>query len=181
MLTPDRARAILDAVSAGNSFLTAATYAGIGERTLYQWVDKGKAWFERHEWDEDADVPADHEDPQARYAAFAQALYRARAQAEVRAVATIVEAGSDRYRTDQDGRRELVEAGDWRAAAWYLERSRPDRWAKRIRVDEEREVAESVAAKLESFVRRTRGELGDGIIDAVVVDDDEEDEADDEQ
>ena len=55
------------------------------------------------------------EDAPERYREFRERSTRARAEAEARNVVIVQQAA----RTD------------WRAAAWYLERSKPDRWRRR--------------------------------------------------
>lgn len=56
----------------------------------------------------------------AIYVAFAEAVRTARASAEIESVARIRVSGQN---------------GNWRADAWYLERSHPDRWGtKRVEV-----------------------------------------------
>ena len=56
---------------------------------------------------------------QKRYVDFAEAFEAARATAEARMVTTI----------------QVSAKKDWRAAAWYLERSQPARWGRRIMVE----------------------------------------------
>lgn len=58
------------------------------------------------------------DDPNAppEYVEFKEALEKARADGEVAALAKIQRAASD---------------GAWQAAAWYLERSRPEQWGRR--------------------------------------------------
>jgi predicted DNA-binding transcriptional regulator AlpA len=67
-----------------------------------------------------------------RYAAFVNAVERALAESEVRDVMTIGTA---------------AERGDWRAAAWRLERKNYERWGKRevydLNLDGEMEISES--------------------------------------
>lgn len=53
------------------------------------------------------------------YREFREAVERARAEAEVRTVALIQQAAPQ----------------SWQAAAWYLERSHPKRWARREKVE----------------------------------------------
>jgi hypothetical protein len=91
--TPDVEARIVEAVRAGNYIETAAAYAGIGKSTLYEW--------------------------QAKYPDFADALQRARAEAEVRDVTLIRQAA----RTQ------------WQAAAWWLERSFPQRYGRRDKLE----------------------------------------------
>lgn len=95
----ERADRLLQAVRGGNYLETAARYAGISYATLRRWILK-------------ADDPSAPEE----YREFKEALEKARADAEVAALAKIQKAASD---------------GAWPAAAWYLERSWPDRWGKR--------------------------------------------------
>ena len=97
--TKERADRLLQAVRGGNYLETAARYAGISYATLRRWILK-------------ADDPSAPEE----YREFKEALEKARADAEVAALAKIQKAASD---------------GAWPAAAWYLERSWPDRWGKR--------------------------------------------------
>jgi hypothetical protein len=67
---------------------------------------------------------------QQRYAGFADALTRAEAEAEVRNVAIVQQAARD----------------DWRAAAWWLERRRPEEYARRDRLEVSiRQQAERIA------------------------------------
>ena len=88
------------------------------------------------------------------YRAFCTALKSARASAEVRSVALIQTAASN---------------GTWQAAAWYLERSYPDRWGRTrvevtgadnapIRVDVDSEALEAkvraLAAKQASTAKK---------------------------
>jgi hypothetical protein len=55
------------------------------------------------------------EDAPERYKEFRERATRARAEAEARNVVIVQQAARN----------------DWRAAAWYLERSKPDRWRRR--------------------------------------------------
>lgn len=54
-----------------------------------------------------------NQEPNGIYAAFVEAMHEATAQAEIRDVLTLSKAAAD---------------GDWRAAAWRLERKFPKRW-----------------------------------------------------
>lgn len=55
------------------------------------------------------------EDAEEPYRSFCAAIKQARAEAEIRSVTLIQKAAQD---------------GTWQAAAWYLERSYPDRWGR---------------------------------------------------
>lgn len=102
--------AIVKILRTGCTVETAAENAGISKRTLQSWLQKG----------EDAETRSDAGDKltaaDQRYMALAQDVRRARSEAEVRALATIQRAAAD---------------GTWQAAAWYLERSFPERYASK--------------------------------------------------
>ena len=85
----DAERQLLDALRAGAFVREAAQHVGVGERTVYEEMERN---------------------PQ-----FSQAVTRARADAHVGAVAVV--------------RRAMAE--DWRAAAFYLERTDPASWGRR--------------------------------------------------
>lgn len=87
---------ILSAIRAGNYIDTAAQSAGICKDTFYSWMTKGEA----------RGAPREYSD-------FTDAVKKARAQAQVDALAIIQLAAN---------------SGNWRAAAWYLEKSFPDRY-----------------------------------------------------
>ena len=95
----ERAERLLLAVRGGNYLETACSYAGIGYTTLRRWIAK-----------------ADDPDSPPEYLEFKEALEKARADAEVGALAKIQKAASE---------------GAWQASAWYLERSRPEKWSRR--------------------------------------------------
>lgn len=94
-----RAEKLLQAVRGGNYLQTAASYAGISYQTLRRWLLK-----------------ADEPGAPPEYVAFKESLEKARADAEVAALAKIQKAASE---------------GAWQASAWYLERSWPERWGRR--------------------------------------------------
>jgi transposase len=95
----ERAERLIQAVRGGNYLETAARYAGISYHTLRRWLLK-----------------ADEPDAPPEYVAFKEAILKARADAEVAALAKIQKAASE---------------GAWQASAWYLERSWPERWGRR--------------------------------------------------
>jgi hypothetical protein len=102
LLTPARHALVVDMVRRGNFLRAAAAAAGVAERTVYQWRERGEA-------DHAADVPS-------VYRAFAEDLAAADAEAEMRLLAMIDGSAVD---------------GDWKAAAWILERRWPDRYSRR--------------------------------------------------
>jgi len=102
-LTPETKDKIIQAIAAGNYQETAAKYAGINPNTFYTWMKLGE-----------------NKKGKPAYREFREAVEKARAQAEVRNVALIQQAGQD---------------GSWQAAAWYLERSYPTRFGRHNRVE----------------------------------------------
>lgn len=92
-LTDERVERILEAIRAGNYIETAARIAGIAPSTLHQW---------RHDFPD-----------------FAEAVEKARAEAEGRNVAIVQRAAMS----------------TWQAAAWWLERSFPARFGRRDRME----------------------------------------------
>lgn len=109
------ADAIVQALRAGAYIEDAAEAAGVGESTVYAWIKRGQ------EYAPDlakglASVPASHRP----YVEFAEAVEKARASAVVFNIALI---------------RQAAIAGNWKAAAWWLERTRPGQYGRQIRVD----------------------------------------------
>ena len=78
-LTPEVQNKIASAIKAGNYACVAAAYAGIGERTFYQWLERGRV------------------EPGSIYAQFAQVVKDAESEAEVRAVAMVQKAMGDNW------------------------------------------------------------------------------------
>lgn len=107
------AEAVVAVLRSGCSIDTAASVVGIHRTTIYDWIARGEEFRGAEK------VPA----AERRFSDFADAVTRAREVVVQMALDGILEAGK----------------ADWRAYAWFLERSRPD-----------------------EFGRRTRFELGDG-------------------
>src|SRR5438552_2368898 len=97
---PTLQKRFCESVEKNNTFKTAAAICGIGERTIFTWLEKNEA--------------------------FRTAVYRARAKAKAKLVRVI---------TNQAPH-------DWRAAAWILERSWPDEYARTERVEQIGEKAD---------------------------------------
>jgi hypothetical protein len=100
-LTKATQERICAALREGNYFSTACEAAGVGESTAREWVARGEGRSERP-----AGPP---------FAAFAAAVKKARAEAEAHALRQVRDAAAE---------------GTWQAAAWYLERAHPERWAR---------------------------------------------------
>jgi hypothetical protein len=104
--SPDIVKRILDALAAGNTRRASVQHAGVSEDAFGRWL--------------------------RRYADFADAVFRAEAQAEVAHVANIAQA---------------ARAGDVRASIFWLERRRGQDWGRRDYLEIQiRAAAERVAA-----------------------------------
>lgn len=123
-LTPEIQERICQAIRTGNTRKDAAAYAGVSERAMAYWQARGRRR------------------KKGRYFQFLQALQKADADAICRNVAVIQKATqggtvvSRKTITRKDGSVEVSETfsePQWTAAAWWLERRRPDDYGKRER------------------------------------------------
>lgn len=101
--------AFIAVLSTGCSIETAAATVGVAKQTVYDWLARA----EEHR--DSSPVPKGEQ----IYLDFSDALTRAREQVVTVALAGVLEAGKS----------------DWRAYAWYLERSRPEEWGRSTRID----------------------------------------------
>lgn len=108
-ITPELLELLAELLAAGNPLDTSARLAGISPATLYRWQARGQAA---------ADLEAEEEPVSATELPYLD-LYRtvsaSRARAEVEALGII---------------RAAALSGTWQAAAWLLERRRPDLWSR---------------------------------------------------
>lgn len=103
--------ALLDYVRIGVPIRKAVAAVGISEKTFYNWMTRGMNERERL-----ATVPnAKVNTTEGVYLQFLQSVERARGEAITKKVAVIAKAGNE---------------GDWRAAAWWLERQSPEEFGK---------------------------------------------------
>jgi len=131
-LTTARIETICALIRAGNFMVVAAEAAGVAERTVYQWLERG----ERPE-----EVEQD-----TLYAQFVQSVQRAQAEAEQVLVASVERAATGfarktttvkTYRDEDTGHNvtettiEEAQVFDWRAAAWLLGMRHKQRWSTR--------------------------------------------------
>jgi transposase-like protein len=114
ILDEAKQKLIVDALTAGNYIETAAKIAGVAPASIYSWLDKGRTASDLiqagHDIDENDRI----------YMEFAEAVEKARAQAEARNLLLIQQA---------------AQSGTWQAAAWYLERSFPKRWGRKDKLE----------------------------------------------
>lgn len=128
--------AIVQALRAGAYVEDAAEHAGVAESTVYAWIARGQ----EHAYDLTKGIESV---PKAErpYVEFAEAVEKARASAVVFNLAMI---------------RRAAIAGDWKAAAWWLERTRPGQFGRQLRVD-----------------ANVKGQKGPEAVDLSALDDDE--------
>lgn len=107
-----KTKQLLDALRGGADVTTASQFAGLNYGTVYRWVERGQRENERIEYGHD---PRPEEAP---FLDLWQAMRKARAEAVVRNVAQIQKAANQ---------------GEWKAAAWWLERTVPEFYARQRR------------------------------------------------
>jgi hypothetical protein len=102
------------AVKSGVSLEAAAHYASIHPATLFRYMERGR---EERDSRENGNRP---NKPAQVYLDVLETVERARAQAEVRNVAIINNAAAN---------------GTWQAAAWWLERTMPQKYGRRLQTE----------------------------------------------
>jgi len=103
ILTPEIIKQAVALISVGNYACTVAAYLGIHQSTWFNWLAKGE---------------------KARdgiYKEFVDAIKKAEAVPEIRAVTGIVDAAKE----------------NWQAWAWFLERKHKDRWGRYEKINQE--------------------------------------------
>lgn len=118
-LAPWVQSAITDMIRNGAYVQVACAACGISESTYYRWMN----------------------DSRPLYQAFQEAVKKAQAEAEVRAVRIIGEAALK----------------NWTAAAWWLERRYPGRWARQERVSVD--MSHMTDSELNAAIERLEREL----------------------
>lgn len=113
-LNEAKLKAIAGALEDGHYAETACALAGVGVSSFYRWMETGEA-------DAEADVKSIQRD-------LWEAVEKARAVAEDRALAVIREAATTPI---YGAAGNVTSTGQWQAAAWYLERTKPERYGRR--------------------------------------------------
>lgn len=125
-LTPRVQQAIVDAVAAGNFLEVAFRFGGISRKTGFEWLKRGA--------DDDA------LGQESIWTEFRDAVLAAESRAEIMALGFV--------------RQAMV--GDWKAAAWYLERKHRERWGRTVMESEETGSPEGYAAAVAQFLLETQ-------------------------
>ena len=116
LLKPDLEQTLLDYIRIGTPVRVAVASAGVSEQTFYTWVNRGMAERERLKLVKGAKTNPS----EVVFLEFLECVERAKAEAITKKVAVIAKSGND---------------GDWRAAAWWLERQMPEEFGKTDRVE----------------------------------------------
>lgn len=101
---------VIQALRAGNYQEHAAAFAGISAPTYFRWMSEGRRALEKEQAGETL-APDEQQ-----YLDFYRECEEARAQAVIRNVSLISQA---------------AQGGQWQAAAWWLERTMPQQFARR--------------------------------------------------
>ena len=113
-LDDERVTALLTALRGGNYFEHACAYANIAPSTAYRWIERGETEQSRLAQGLDPD-------PQETvYLELCNAIQKARADAIVANVTIVQQAARN---------------GTWQAAAWWLERSMPNQYGRRLQAE----------------------------------------------
>ena len=109
-----RVQLLLQALQAGNYVEVSCAYSGIAVPTVYLWMDRARKEKER------IAQGAEPNPDEANYIELAEAIEQARAKAVVANVAIIQQA---------------ARSGTWQAAAWWLERTNPQQFGRRVQAE----------------------------------------------
>lgn len=177
-LTPELAHKIVRMIQDGTYAAQAATANGITEQTYYNWMSRGeRALTARQELPPRPEYlkrskarKAEREEYRKQLAAirkerlyteFFEAIKRAEAISEHRAIRLIREAAEPQTKVDKDGN--TTTTYNWQAAAWYLERKFPKRWGRKDKLD--------IESKNETTITQTKSpeEMSDAELDAFLL------------
>jgi hypothetical protein len=112
-LNDEKIKNLLGALNTGHYMNRACSIANVAPSTVYWWLDEAKKIQARLEDDQDISVRDE------AYLAVAEKINQAKEAAAHRALHTIQLAAS---------------AGTWQAAAWYLERTDAEHYARRTQI-----------------------------------------------
>jgi transposase len=109
-----KVKLLIQALLGGNYVEVACQYAGLAPSTVYRWVERGRNEKDRLEAGQ---PPTPSETP---YIELCEAVEKARAQAIVANVTVIQQAARQ---------------GTWQAAAWWLERTMPNQYGRKVQAE----------------------------------------------
>lgn len=109
-MTPELSQRALDAVRMGGSLRDAALYAGLNPNAVNDWCTDGRA------------LAPDH--PEHPKVIFEQRVAEARNAVKLESLALLRQSARDRVSEQGTSLK-----GDWKAAAWWLERRYPEEYA----------------------------------------------------
>jgi transposase-like protein len=115
-LTADLKERLIGALRSGAPNETAAGFAGIAESTFYAWLARAQEDLKNN-----PEIATD-------YTEFQEAVEKAQAEAELEKLLIINAAAKGKPTTEGAP----GTAGQWQAAAWFLERRHPERYGRRI-------------------------------------------------
>jgi len=116
VMEPTHEAVLLDYIKIGVPIKKAVVAAGISEKSFYVWLNRGMAERERL-----ATVPNAKADiTEGVFVQFLQRVEQARGEAIAKKVAVVAKSSVE---------------GDWRAAAWWLERQLPEEFGKTDKVE----------------------------------------------
>ncbi len=143
-LNADTHQKIIAALNGGSHLGDAAERAGVGKRTLTRWLERGRRY--RDALPTDSTTESD------------KPFYELLLDVE-KTVASVRIRMSARILAAADGTAD--KPGDWRAAAWYLERSQPEVWGRRNVPEEtialeQAETVEMITADTLALIEKVR-------------------------
>ena len=115
LLTQERYDAIIGAIKLGSFSSVAAGANGISRTTFYNWMDRGRTEIERMRMTKEKEPKS----TEVIYVTFLNDVETAREYGTNQATLRVINAG---------------QRGDWRADAWYLEKTRPELFGKKEEV-----------------------------------------------
>jgi hypothetical protein len=132
-------QSIIEAIQLGGHLDDAAQRGGINRRTLYRWLEKGK------QYQADLEKGSEPNKDDLPYYNLMRNVEDTSASVRLRMVGRILVAADD----------------DWKAAAWYLERSQPEQWGRRNQpieavVAEQQQSIDTITAEALALVEQVR-------------------------
>lgn len=140
--TPELTARFAELLEKGMYFEPTCALVGVSKVSAYDWLKRGRAELERIAEDPRRSVLKDEQ----VFVDFLNACEEATATAEGRALEVIHDAAASKH------------DGEWRAAAWFLERRLPDRWRERKGHDVKADVKVASAADVAAALGVTLGE-----------------------